>query len=396
MKLKRSSYRSFLYLGLLGLPLQALAAEPVTFDAPVESFTDADPVAVDVVNFDRDGYPDAVTANRQPESTSKLFNDGFGSFNSREDQYIPDGCLANAVAARDFNRDGVPDIATVCDDQIFVTFTDAPPLLPFTRYGRNLHGAATSDFDEDGVPDLVYLSDSPMAAHVERFTSGEVIQQTTVRLTSTPLDVAAAGDITRDGHADFVVLGADATVTLVSGKGPNGAFYPRKPFPTRAGATRIALGEATGDTHPDILVAGPGFVSVLTSDGNGEFGRTPAITSTTDDNSPVTAFVTADFNNDGRTDVVLASDTGLGFWIYLNQGNGTFGQGAYYLSASPISALAVGDFDNDGKVDLLTVERERDAVSVYLNTTGTGTVGKKLRAPRAARPKVIPGKPTRN
>ncbi len=71
------------------------------------------------------------------------------------------------------------------------------------------------------------------------------------------------------------------------------------------------------------------------------------------------AAVTADFNNDGWTDIYLSNDYDAPDRLYLNQGNGTFknviddamNQISYYSMG-----VDAGDINNDGLLDLMTLD----------------------------------------
>ncbi len=74
--------------------------------------------------------------------------------------------------------------------------------------------------------------------------------------------------------------------------------------------------------------------------------------------------ITADFNNDGRLDLVVANPTANSVNALLGNGNGTF-QAPKGSAAgdSPIS-VAVGDFNDDGKLDLAAANGGTTGVSV--------------------------------
>ena len=90
-----------------------------------------------------------------------------------------------------------------------------------------------------------------------------------------------------------------------------------------------------------------------------------------------TTVVTADFNNDGRPDIVstdyFAQAAPL---VQLNLGNGVFQSPGTRLpaSANGAGALAAGDLNFDGKIDLLVSNTQN--ILVYLgNGNGTFTAG---------------------
>jgi hypothetical protein len=84
--------------------------------------------------------------------------------------------------------------------------------------------------------------------------------------------------------------------------------------------------------------------------------------------------VIADFNNDGKPDVVVAGIQGSGsnaYSIYLNQGNFSFTR-AFDFPDIPAddggkAFAAVGDYDHDGKLDIALINGKN--VHLYKNTT---------------------------
>jgi FG-GAP-like repeat len=69
---------------------------------------------------------------------------------------------------------------------------------------------------------------------------------------------------------------------------------------------------------------------------------------------PVSVAV-ADFNNDGKVDMVVANNEDASVQVFLGNGDGTFKpQSPILLDGNPI-AVAVGDFNGDGNVDVVVL-----------------------------------------
>src|SRR5262245_56930131 len=62
--------------------------------------------------------------------------------------------------------------------------------------------------------------------------------------------------------------------------------------------------------------------------------------------------VSADVNNDGRLDLVVANSSNDCVNVLLGNGNGTFGTPQTSSAGDNPRSLAVGDFNADGKLDL--------------------------------------------
>src|SRR4029077_5211972 len=89
-----------------------------------------------------------------------------------------------------------------------------------------------------------------------------------------------------------------------------------------------------------------------------------------------TSVAVADFNGDGKADVVVAmggvSDAGS-LAVLLGNGDGTFGPQMLYGTAPSVASVAVGDFNGDGKVDwVATTNNPVDSAAVALGL-GDGT-----------------------
>jgi len=80
--------------------------------------------------------------------------------------------------------------------------------------------------------------------------------------------------------------------------------------------------------------------------------------------SGIKKIVTADMNNDGLNDIVVAQGFNIGnISFYLNNGNGSFSEKiiADALTQNP-NSLAVADFNNDGWKDIITMSQSMNEV----------------------------------
>jgi pimeloyl-ACP methyl ester carboxylesterase len=98
---------------------------------------------------------------------------------------------------------------------------------------------------------------------------------------------------------------------------------------------------------------------------------------------PATA-VTADFNRDGKVDLVVGKSDGSGLSVFLGNGDGTFGP-ELLLPVTGSLTLVVGDFNGDGKQDLAAVSSVGGTISIFLgNGDGTFTAASRVVVPAAA------------
>ena len=167
-----------------------------------------------------------------------------------------------------------------------------------------------------------------------------------------------------------------------------------------AQSVSLVAGDFTKNGHTDLVVVNAGVhsFSVLRGDGQGFTDPPLALTTSTSDdfniNNQPGVVVTGDFNRDGRLDLaVLMKDTGK-VWIYTGNGDGTFshsfsipvGDQATGLSAVPSSGgglldLLVGNGFGDvlhlqGKGDgTFQISGNRVSLSVVPNLLGQGQAG---------------------
>jgi hypothetical protein len=138
------------------------------------------------------------------------------------------------------------------------------------------------------------------------------------------------------------------------------------------------IGDLNNDGYQDLVIfkeeglASPSF-SVLLSKGDGTYLApiTYALPSLSD---PSIAAL-ADFNGDGKLDLVTSTDAST-FYIYLGNGDGTLRTPVAHTITGQIAGFAVADMNGDSKTDLLlavTTDREDTFDLQVLFSSGDGT-----------------------
>jgi hypothetical protein len=277
-----------------------------------------EPYGLIAADMDGDGKLDLITADNGSNTVSILLGHGDGSFDAPVSFYA--GGLPTAVAAGDFNRDGINDLAVVDNSAVAVLIgqTSRPGALSF-QTPRLINAVASSpailaaDLNHDGIIDLAFTAYVPATygygVDVWAGTgNGSFTLQATLGTIGTPSDVRLA-DLDADGNPDLVLAGAGG-VEVMHGLQPlvpgDPLFAPSIQYRI-APAQTAAVGDFNGDGVLDIAAPGPQQLVLLiggkdsTGKATGTFS--PKLTTL----SPTAAFgmLSADFNGDGSPDLAL-------------------------------------------------------------------------------------------
>ena len=154
------------------------------------------------------------------------------------------------------------------------------------------------------------------------------------------------------------------------------AFAPGRGSPYRAGShpSSVVIADFNGDGKPDVLAAcsGSDSVALLLNDGRGGFGPSRAF--------PAMArphlMATLDFNGDRKPDVVVSAHDANEIVLLRNDGRGNLERMppvAAFDGGKPHNhGLAVGDLNEDGHADVTVGHQEVGSIAVLL---GDGLAG---------------------
>jgi hypothetical protein len=305
------------------------------------------------VDLNGDGDTDVVVLETAKSSVLVYLGRGDGTFEAAKTVFVGNSPLYMVVG--DVNGDDKPDL--ILNATIPVKGSNFPSSLGFTY----LLGDGNGSFKKP------------------------VTIQSTYGTGRGPLTV---GDVNNDGHLDVITCDDDGNAQVFLGNG-HGRFNEQVSFDDGAGGmggeSQLLLADLYGHGKLDLVVGNygssnyPGPLVVMEGNGDGTFGNTTYFSA----GYFPTYVSAADMNGDGRLDLVVANSVSSSITVLINHGSGNFtssvnNYATLYLewgfNSNGVGLLAVADFNNDGKpdVEVATVS----GVDVLLNL-GKGV----LRAP---------------
>ena len=142
--------------------------------------------------------------------------------------------------------------------------------------------------------------------------------------------------------------------------------------------TAIATADFNNDGRPDLVVATAGdaptvsgAIEILLANGDGTFTETTQ--SPIADSGTPEALATGDFGSGAGSSIAIANDAGTITTLLLGQGNGTFTAGPTTTTGDvDPTALVAADFNGDRQIDLAENDESHHKVGVWLGS-GSGT-----------------------
>ena len=135
----------------------------------------------------------------------------------------------------------------------------------------------------------------------------------------------------------------------------------------------MATADFNGDGKIDVIVGDQGGLYLSLGNGDGTFQPPAPITTAT---QPAYAIATGDFNGDGKMDIALPETVGLGGFVsvYLGNGDGTLQAPVTYSTGSGAYHIVAADFRGNGNLDLaVTGTNGTQGVVWVLLGNGDGT-----------------------
>ncbi|WP_162560209.1 FG-GAP repeat domain-containing protein [Methylotetracoccus oryzae] len=358
----------------------AVHAGTPQFDTQVPYTVGHTPRAVALVDLNRDGRLDLVSADFRDDRISILLGQAGGTFGAAAGVLVGStpapavrGSRPWNLATGDLNADGKPDVATVnCNSlDVSVLLGDGNGgVLPKTDYPVTTgaqdcpKGIAVGDLNRDGKADLAVAIEVGHALKIMSGngdgTFGDATEIPGIPDTARPSFVTAA-DTNRDGILDlFVADQTSAAILEFRGQG-NGTFAAPVSHSVGVDPEGIAVGDINRDGILDIITANQGI------DGPGNFGTLSVLLGTADGNftagptvAPslkVRSVVLADVDADGILDVVTGNGVSDAVSVLPGIGDGSFGTRVTMGTGFNANGVAVADLNRDGLPEIATANQ---------------------------------------
>ncbi|MCP3978886.1 MAG: choice-of-anchor D domain-containing protein [bacterium] len=316
------------------------------------------PTDVGIGYFDADAALDLVVTAR--DGVQLLKGDGLGAFELQEPEF-PVGDAPESLFVADLNKDGHPDVAVPNPGALFgpTDSTSVSILL-----GDGLGSFATSeievglgpiyldgaDLNEDGEMDLVVSNRLGESISILLGDgNGGFLVQPELTLSGREGGPLATGDFDGDGHLD-VAVGAyfDPHLMLFRGDG-TGSLAQSQAIDLFDFPGDMLARDLDDDGRDEIAIVSYDYVDFLGLDHNGTitFDSFVHVVGAAD---PLQA---ADFNGDGRLDLVLGGATTESAHLLLGTDTGFIIESSFVVGGWP-SGFGVGDLNADGLPDLAT------------------------------------------
>lgn len=339
-----------------------------TFGAPVSLGTCTGPQRVTVFDANADGDGDILLSRATGSSLYR--NDGGGTFVV----VGVSGASGPDIAVGDIDGNGQPDLTWLdetADDRGILLASATGTYGTRTSGGSMPYGTVRDvivrDLNGDTRADVIAGGNGQV--HVWITAADGSAGTRNVWIASGSGASLAAADFDVDGNVDILAGGGlpslqfglpprpGSAVSLLRGSG-GGALHAMRAhlIPGSHSLMGVSLSDVTGDGELDLVGATwTNYLVVIPGAGDGDFG-TPVATpvATSSDQTPLMA----DFDSDGKADLVRLEHGNNRFEVWLSNDDGTF-TSAGTVATGEAGLTVTGDFDGDDKLDLARIGNDR-------------------------------------
>ncbi|MCI4668014.1 MAG: FG-GAP-like repeat-containing protein [Bacteroidia bacterium] len=322
--------------------------------------------AVVVVDMDRDGNPDVVSASRSDGLLSVHYNDGKGDFKKKRSKNFQDS--HRAMVSLDANGDDWPDVATITErGKLCVIYNDGKGFFKNSQVllsglvGQDIVGI---DIDADEDIDLLTVAHREQVVSIHT-NNGKGRFSAPIKIkTGEGPRCLAVGDIDNDGLQDLVVGGDKGYLYIHKGTGIKQFSAPSNLRSCRD-IWGVGLADFNKDGHMDIAACSylNQDLFIHPNEGGGEFLTRQELESGAHNIN----LVIVDIDRDDDLDIVTTSSVDNGLNFHINNGKGLFSDRMSRSTGRRPVSIGEGDFDGDGDVDLVTGSIDDASINVHQN-----------------------------
>lgn len=373
-------------LGILARRGTAFVGVPVGIQANGEplGIGGIDPSDIAVRDLDADGRSEIVYSVSARDSVGYI--DEMGSSIFAQHVFVSDFSGAARIAVGDFDGDMDADFAAYSSPlqqlsrftSSFVSNVTPAPQAIDRAFDTEL--VAVGDFDADGLNDLVGASSVPggevvvWRSHTRDFLMIDEIVATRMDVGET-ITGLAVGEVTGDTRPDIVLASeAAGRVSLVRGT-PDLTFGAREALPTFDRARSVIVADLDRSGPSELIVSAnagtEGMVAVYSrATPQAAFTRTVVGTGS----AACTDVAVGDVDGDQDLDIAVACRTG-GLFVFVNPGSiaGTWTRVALDDGTGGVadySSLDIADIDRDGDRDVIAYRADLSSIAIHLSTAG--------------------------
>jgi hypothetical protein len=337
-----------------------------------------------VADFNGDGQVDLAIAYTvvdhappHPSTVGVALHQGAGAVSFGSATSYPVGSDTWNTIAADVDGDGLPDIVSVDYSagtlSLLLNNASQPghfqPAKTFSS-GQFLQQVAAADVNQDGHVDLIVAHSGGIAIHLQHSSAPGSFAAASMIAIDSCCGGLAVGDLNGDGLTDVVVVDQGQTLRILfQDPGTPGAFLaPVSPVAGMTGAY-VTIADVNGDGAADLIFAGiptstgPSASIVVALQDHAHPGQflPPTTYATT---AGVRIILARDLNGDGHTDLVVGTNSGIGFLYQDSARPGQFfaaqNYSPYFTNNTTgdhisydFSYIGLGDVNGDGLLDII-------------------------------------------